>query len=136
MAHHVLVVDDEKPIVRIIQTNLLTEGYTVSCAHDGIEALEQVQASRPDLILLDVMMPRMDGWGVLRALKAKPETADIPVVMLTALTDVEHMDRGARLGNDCYLTKPFDPSELLAIVGRLLAGIDELGYFGDPPAGD
>ena len=130
-SHKILVVDDEKPIVRIIQTNLETEGYEVTCAYDGIEALEKVAECTPDLMVLDVMMPRMDGWNVLKALKEKPETADIPVVMLTALTDIEHMDRGARLGNDVYLTKPFDPSELLAIVSRLLSAVDEQEYFED-----
>jgi len=136
MTARILIVDDLEINLRVLEARLTAEYYDVVTATSGAAALEICRNQSIDLVLLDVMMPRMDGWGVLRELKAKPETADIPVVMLTALTDVEHMDRGARLGNDCYLTKPFDPSELLAIVGRLLASIDELGYFGDPPADD
>lgn len=134
MAHKILVVDDEKPIVKIIKANLETEGYEVVCAYDGIEALEAVAASHPDLVVLDVMMPRMDGWTVLRTLRSKPETADLPVIMLTALTDIEHMDRGAREGSDVYLTKPFDPTELLALVERLLRAMNEQELY-DAPEG-
>jgi len=121
----ILVVDDELPVVQIIKANLEMEGYEVDTAHDGIEALEQVARQRPDLVVLDVMMPRMNGWDVLERLKTDPATMDIPVVMLTALHDVEHLDKGARLGNDCYLTKPFEPEDLLAMVRRLIEASQE-----------
>ena len=121
----VLVTDDEPPVVQIIRANLLLEGYEVIAAYDGVECLEKVKECKPDLIILDVMMPRKDGWAVLGELKNNPETELIPVVMLTALSSVSDMDRGARLGNDTFLTKPFEPIELIAIVKRLIMASDE-----------
>jgi DNA-binding response OmpR family regulator len=127
----ILVTDDEMPVVQIIKTNLELEGYEVLTASNGEEALQQVEAEKPDLIILDVMMPKMDGWEVLSRLKSNPATEDIPVVMLTALSQIEDMDRGARLGNDCYLTKPFEPEELLAVVKRLLVAVEEQELYED-----
>jgi two-component system alkaline phosphatase synthesis response regulator PhoP/two-component system response regulator VicR len=121
----ILVTDDEPPVVQIIRTNLLIEGYEVLTAYDGVECLQKVASEKPDLVILDVMMPRKDGWAVLEELKNSPETENLPVVMLTALGGVSDMDRGARLGNDCYLTKPFEPIELIAIVRRLLEAGEE-----------
>lgn len=121
----ILVTDDEPPVVQIIRTNLLIEGYEVVTAYDGVECLQKVASENPDLLILDVMMPRKDGWAVLEELKTNPQTEHLPVVMLTALGGVSDMDRGARLGNDCYLTKPFEPIELIAIVRRLLEAEEE-----------
>lgn len=126
--YRVLVTDDEPPVVQIIRANLMLEGYEVVTAYDGVECLEKVKETRPDLIILDVMMPRKDGWSVLEDLKRNPDTENIPVVMLTALGGVSDMDRGARLGNDSYLTKPFEPIELIAIVRRLIAATEEEAY--------
>lgn len=126
MKKKILVTDDEVPVVQIIRTNLELEGYEVVTAHDGEEALRKVAEESPNLIILDVMMPKMDGWEVLSNLKGSPRTQDIPVIMLTALSQMEDMDRGARLGNDCYLTKPFEPLELIAMVKRLLQAAEEL----------
>ncbi len=123
--HRILVTDDEPPVVQIIRANLVLEGFEVVTAYDGVECMEKVQQEKPDLIVLDVMMPRKDGWTVLDELKRNPETEHIPVVMLTALGGISDMDRGARLGNDSYLTKPFEPIELIAIVKRLIAVSDE-----------
>ena len=125
MKRKILVTDDEMPVVRIIKTNLELEGFQVVTAFNGEEALSQVQTEKPDLVILDVMMRKMDGWEVLARLKGDPATEDLPVVMLTALSQIEDMDRGARLGNDCYLTKPFDPTELISMVRRLLVAVEE-----------
>ncbi len=84
MAKKILVVDDERHIVRLVEVNLTRAGYDVVTAYDGVEALEAVKNETPDMIVLDVMMPRMDGFEVLRRLQADPETQNIPVIMLTA----------------------------------------------------
>ncbi len=121
----ILVADDEPPVVQIIRANLELEGYQVVTAYDGVQALEKAKAEHPDLLILDIMMPRMDGFDVLDALKKDAATEDIPVIMLTALNEIEHMDQAARKGSYCYLTKPFEPLELLMIVRRLLKALEE-----------
>jgi DNA-binding response OmpR family regulator len=121
----ILVADDEPPVVQIIRANLELDGYEVITAFDGLQALEKARAEKPDLLILDVMMPRMDGFEVLSRLKQDAETENIPILMLTALNEIDHMDYAARLGNDCYLTKPFEPMELLMIVRRLLSAAEE-----------
>jgi DNA-binding response OmpR family regulator len=124
MAKHVLAVDDELHIRRLIQINLEREGYRVTTAGDGQEALRQIQDERPDLVLLDVMMPHVDGFSLLRRLKEDPETADIPVMMLTVRAEDESMFEAWRSGVACYIPKPFHPSELVAFVKRHLAETD------------
>lgn len=131
MKKKILVTDDEVPVVQIIKTNLQLEGFDVVSAYDGEEALRKVASEKPDLVVLDVMMPKMDGWEVLTHLKGDPATEDLPVIMLTALSQMEDLDRGARLGNDCYLTKPFEPLELMAMVRRLLQAVDEQELYGE-----
>src|SRR5438128_1853675 len=84
MAHTILVVDDDPKVVRVVEINLAQEGYQIRTAADGEEALAAVARERPDLVLLDVMMPRMDGFEALKRLKADPATAEIPIIMLTA----------------------------------------------------
>ena len=121
MPKKILVVDDERNIVRLIEVNLTQYGYEVVTAFDGVEALEKVERGKPDLIVLDVMMPRMDGFEVLRTLKANPATAEIPVVMLTAKAQDADVVRGWRSGVDMYLTKPFNPLDLLTHVKRILS---------------
>ncbi|HIE53018.1 MAG TPA: response regulator [Armatimonadetes bacterium] len=117
----ILVVDDEEHVVAAIKTNLEVEGYRVLPAYSGQEALELVGREKPDLIVLDVMMPEMDGWEVLDRLKAQEQTAEIPVVMLTALSQDEDIIRGWEGGAHAYLTKPFDPAKLVRIIGEQLA---------------
>jgi DNA-binding response OmpR family regulator len=124
----ILVADDEPPVVQIIRANLELEGYKVVTAYDGVQALEKAKADKPDLLILDIMMPRMDGIDVLKSLRNDDATENIPVVMLTALNDIEHMDITAREGSYCYLTKPFEPMELLMIVRRLLETLEEEGF--------
>ena len=128
----ILVVDDEKHIVRLVQLNLERAGYEVITAYDGLEALEKVQSEHPDMIVLDVMMPRLDGFETLRRLRANPETAEIPVIMLTAKSQEQDIFTGWQSGADCYLTKPFNPMELLTFVKRIFESMyedDNGGYI-------
>lgn len=122
----ILAVDDERHIVRLIQVNLERAGYEVSTAYDGLEALRAIEENRPDLIVLDVMMPQLDGFETLKRLKANPNTADIPVIMLTAKSQDADVFRGWQSGVDCYLTKPFNPMELLAFVKRIFDSLEEM----------
>jgi len=126
MDKHVLVVDDEAHIRRIVEINLKRLGCRVTLAADGVEALERVAADRPDLVVLDVMMPRMDGFETLRRLKGDPETSAIPVMMLTARSQDQDLFEGQRAGAVLYLTKPFSPQALLEGVQQALSG-EEMG---------
>ena len=124
MPRKILTVDDEKHIVRLIQVNLERQGYEVVTASDGREALEKVDAERPDLVILDVMMPYMDGFEVLQYMKRNPSTRDIPVIMLTAKAQDADVFKGWQSGVDCYLTKPFNPMELISFVQRIFKSMD------------
>src|SRR5438477_2083354 len=119
MAKKILAVDDERHIVRLVQVNLERQGYEVVTAFDGKEALEKVASEQPDLVVLDVMMPYMDGFEVLQNLRKNPNTRDLPVIMLTAKAQDADVFRGWQSGVDCYLTKPFNPMELLTFVKRI-----------------
>jgi putative two-component system response regulator len=114
MPDQILVVDDDPAIVDLLRRMLTREGYDVISAADGLEALQQVAAHNPDLVLLDVTMPRMDGFAVCRRLKDNEQTALIPVTMLTGLDDQDHRRRGIEAGADDFLTKPVDPITLRA----------------------
>jgi two-component system, OmpR family, alkaline phosphatase synthesis response regulator PhoP len=120
MAHSILVVDDDPKIVRVVEINLTQAGYQVRTAADGEEALAAATQERPDLVLLDVMMPRLDGFDTLKRLKADPALTDIPVVMLTARAQDEDVFEGYGTGAQWYLTKPFEPEELRQVVRHLL----------------
>lgn len=124
MAKKILAVDDEKHIVRLVQVNLERAGYQVVTANDGKEALEKVREENPDLMVLDVMMPYMDGFEVLQNLRRNPSTRDIPVIMLTAKAQDADVFKGWQSGVDCYLTKPFNPMELLSFVKRIFDSLD------------
>jgi len=110
----VLIVDDEADNIRILEVLLLRRGYAVIKARNGAEALQQVYSEQPDIILLDVMMPIMDGFEVCKILKDNPETRLIPVVIMTALGQVEDRVKGIEAGADDFLTKPVHRDELLA----------------------
>jgi two-component system alkaline phosphatase synthesis response regulator PhoP/two-component system response regulator VicR len=125
MPKKILVVDDEKPIVRLVQVNLEHAGYEVVTAYDGKEALEKVEQEKPDLIILDVMMPQMDGFEVMQRLQANPKTRDIPVIMLTAKAQDADVFRGWQSGVTLYLTKPFSPFELISFVRRIFRSMEE-----------
>lgn len=113
---HILVVDDHLPNIDVLRSFLEREGYRVTPAASGPEALALVQQDQPDLILLDVLMPGMDGFAVCRALKSAEQTRTIPVIMVTALQDPEHVVRGLEAGADDFVSKPFIAAELLARV--------------------
>jgi putative two-component system response regulator len=119
-ASEVLVVDDHRPNLELVEAILVEAGYRVRLAHDGQQALDAVQAASPDCIVLDVMMPRLDGFEVCRRLKADRATRAIPVVLLTALSDVEDKVTGLEMGADDFLTKPVDAQALLARVRSLI----------------
>lgn len=128
MPRKILAVDDEKHIVRLVQVNLERAGYEVVTANDGKEALQKVQDENPDLVVLDVMMPYMDGFEVLQNLRRNPATREIPVIMLTAKAQDADVFKGWQSGVDCYLTKPFNPMELLSFVKRIF---DSMGGGAD-----
>lgn len=121
MAKRVLVVEDERALARLIQVNLDREGFDTQLAADGKAALAAVAEARPDLIVLDVVMPGIDGFEVLRRLRSDPDTSEIPVVMLTAKADDDSILRGWTEGVHCYMTKPFDPVDLVTYVRRTLS---------------
>ena len=115
----VLVVDDSPAIRTLLTVNLELEGYDVRAAADGEEGLEVVAQWHPHVVTLDVVMPRLDGFETLERLRADPATAELPVVMVTARAQAADRERGDALGVDAYLSKPFEPAELVAVVGRL-----------------
>lgn len=119
MALKILVCDDERHIVRLIQVNLERNGYQVVTAFDGKEGLEKVKSEKPDLCVLDVMMPYMDGFEVLKNIRRDPETENLPVIMLTAKAQDKDVFEGYHYGADMYLTKPFNPMELVSFVKRI-----------------
>jgi CheY-like chemotaxis protein len=114
-----LVVDDSAVIRELIAVNLQLEGLEVATAGDGESAIELARSTRPDVITLDVMMPRMTGFEVVERLRADPETAGIPLVMVTGRAQAVDVARGEEVGADAYLTKPFEPAELIEVVTRL-----------------
>ncbi len=116
----VLVVDDNAQNVELMQAYLETLNCIVHTAFDGLEALEKVPKVKPDLILLDIMMPRMSGFEVCRRLKADPKTREIPILMVTALNELGDIERGVESGTDDFLTKPINKLELLTRVKSLL----------------
>ncbi len=126
----ILVVDDERHIVRLVQVNLERAGYEVLTAFDGVEALEKVKNEMPDMVVLDVMMPRMDGFEVLKNLQSDPRFQNIPAIMLTAKAQDADIFKGWASGVSSYLTKPFNPRELLVFVERIFQSMDE------PPTDD
>ena len=123
----VLVVDDDEVIRQLIAVNLTLEGFEVFTAVDGQDCLDRVRDVKPDVITLDVMMPRLDGWVTATQLRRNPETAGIRVVLITARAQEDDRDRGRQVGADAYLTKPFDPAEMIRVV-RELAGAPSTAF--------
>ena len=117
----VLVVDDDEVIRQLIAVNLQLEGFEVMTAVDGQDCLDNVLELKPDVITLDIMMPRLDGWVTAVKLRDDPATRDIRVVLITARAQEHDIRRGHEIGVDAYVTKPFDPAELIRTV-RELAG--------------
>jgi two-component system phosphate regulon response regulator PhoB len=119
MAKTVLVIDDEAELVRLLDYNLTKTGYLAISAKDGASGLAMARKHRPDLVILDVMMPGMDGWEVCKALRKEPATAAVPILMLTAKAEEADRVLGLELGADDYVPKPFGVRELLARVKAL-----------------
>jgi two-component system, OmpR family, alkaline phosphatase synthesis response regulator PhoP len=117
----ILAVDDSPTILEMIKAILESGGYEVITASDGAEALETARSEKPDLILLDVMLPKLDGYRVCRLLKFDQNYKDIPIIMLTAKTEEQAMATGIRTGANQYMTKPVEPDKLLAAVAEELA---------------
>jgi two-component system phosphate regulon response regulator PhoB len=117
---HILVVDDEEDILELIRYNLSREGYTVTCTETGEEAIEKALALQPHMVILDLMLPEIDGFEVCKQLKNNPQTAHIPIVMLTAKGEEADVVAGLELGAEDYITKPFSPRVLIARIRTVL----------------
>jgi CheY-like chemotaxis protein len=117
----ILVVDDEESIRTVLEFTLAQAGYEADTAANGDECLEKVYAFEPDLILLDIMMPQVDGWEVMRLLRANPETEKIPIVLLTAKGEIRDKLAALQQGATDYVTKPFAKADLLQRLGEILA---------------
>lgn len=117
----VLVVDDDPVILRLLQVNFEMEGHRVITATDGAEGLARVHDGRPDVVVCDIMMPNVDGLQLLEQLRADAATAGLPVVLLSAKAQSYEIERGLEAGADDYITKPFDPLELVERVAAVVA---------------
>ncbi len=131
MKEKILIVDDEKDIVRMLDYNLKKEGLRTVLAYDGEDALELATKERPDLIVLDLMLPRIDGFEVCKELKKNNSTMNIPIIMLTAKTQETDKVLGLELGADDYMTKPFSPRELIARIKAVLRRAKDAGKDSD-----
>jgi CheY-like chemotaxis protein len=120
---NILVVDDDASIRQLLVAMLVVEGYAVHAVADGVAALESVESARPDCIVLDVMMPGIDGHDVLAQVRSRPVYADIPVVMLSAAAEDRHAWRAWSEGVDYFLAKPFAPEQLLRYLDYLFAAV-------------
>ena len=122
MAHRVLIVDDEPHMLRLTELSLKKGGFEILIGRNGREALEIAARERPDLIVMDVVMPELDGLTALRQLKENPDTATIPVIMLTMRGQALARQEAEKSGAAIYITKPYSPSQLLAEAKRILIG--------------
>jgi DNA-binding response OmpR family regulator len=116
----ILIVEDEESLLKLESILLTSKGYRVTGVMDGMSALDEVRRNRPDLVILDIMLPKMDGFEVCRQLKGDPCTALIPVVMLTAKKNSQDMVTGQQAGCDAYITKPFKSSKVLETIQHFL----------------
>ncbi|ACM20516.1 response receiver CheY associated with MCPs of class 40H [Geotalea daltonii FRC-32] len=118
----ILIVEDEESLLKLESILLSSKGYSVVGVMDGKAALEEVKANRPDLVVLDVMLPEMDGFEVCRHIKENPETSSIPVVMLTAKKSNNDVERGKQAGAEAYITKPFKSAKVIEVIEGLISG--------------
>ena len=125
MNKKILVVEDDPSASRLVEYALEQEGYQVITASDGLEGLTKAQNEHPDLIVLDVMLPGLDGYDICQQLRQKSETAELPILMLSAKARQEDKATGLKIGADDYLTKPADPSVIVAKIRALLAGTNK-----------
>lgn len=141
MSKRLLVIDDDPGLLRAVAETLRAEGYEVTTARRGAEALVRVAESLPDLIVSDIRMPGMDGYELVRNLRASARAKLIPIVFLTAKDETADRIAGFRTGVDAYLTKPFEPDELVAVVANILKRVESMHaeiarLFGKTDAGD
>src|SRR4030065_1416128 len=120
MPEKILIVDDDLDTLRLVGLMLQHQGYRINAANSGIQAIAMAQTDKPNLILLDIMMPDMDGYEVARRLRANPQTVDIPILMFTAKSQLDDKVAGFEVGADDYLTKPTNPAELQSHIRQLL----------------
>lgn len=120
MAKKILVVDDEENIVTMVEARLMGNGYDVITASDGQEGLAKARSEKPDLIILDIMLPKIDGYKVCRMLKFDEQYKHIPVILFSARTQDSDLETGKQQGADAYITKPFQPEALLSKIKELL----------------
>jgi len=125
MKEKILIIEDEKDIVKMLDYNLKKEGFRTLSVHDGEDALDLASKEHPDLVILDLMLPGMDGLEVCKAFKKESKTASIPIIMLTAKSQESDKVIGLELGADDYVTKPFSPRELIARIKAVLRRIKE-----------
>ena len=118
--NRILVVEDEESLLKLESILFTSKGYAVTGVRDGKSALDAIAADRPDLVVLDVMLPGLDGFEVCRAIKENPVTSSIPVVMLTAKKSSNDLERGRLAGADAYLTKPFKSVKVLEVIEGLI----------------
>jgi len=123
MSKKILVVDDETAITKMVEIRLRAAGYDVVLAHDGQEGLEKAKTENPDLMILDLMLPKMDGFKVCGLLKADARYKKIPIIIYTARVQESDQHLGKEVGADAYLTKPFDPQVLLGKIKSLLGDL-------------
>jgi two-component system alkaline phosphatase synthesis response regulator PhoP len=121
MTEKILIIDDDATMVNLLSTILEIDGFDTKKALSGREALQELSNELPDLVLLDIMMPEMDGFEVLAQLRGDPATVKLPIIMLTARTDDKDIFEGWRRGADEYVTKPFDPHELVLTIRKVLS---------------
>lgn len=120
--NRVMLVDDNRDLVTVVKVTLENKGYNVESAYSASELFSRLEEQKPDVIVLDVMMPQMDGLEVLKRLKAAQETSAIPVILLTAKFQYEDIMNAYQLGADVYITKPFTSTQLLSEIKRVLSG--------------
>jgi DNA-binding response OmpR family regulator len=113
---HILVVEDHEPMLGAIESVLELSGYIVSTAADGADALQVMGEAKPDLLIVDILMPEMDGYTFYQEVQRRPEWRSTPFIFLTSMAEREDIQKGREMGVDSYITKPFDPEELLAAV--------------------
>src|SRR6266508_3654395 len=114
-AGRILIIEDEQDVAELMRYNLAKEGYGVRLVSNGLDGFQQARESRPDMILLDIMVPELNGWEVCRRLKQDPETRGVPVIMVTGRAEEGDKVLGFEMGADDYVTKPFSPRELVAL---------------------
>jgi CheY-like chemotaxis protein len=121
----VLIVDDEEMTRKLLRLMLEREGFAIAEAEDGLDALEMIAEQRPDLVIMDVMMPNLDGFTTCQQLRGQPETADLPIILLSARVQHEAIRAGLQAGADRYITKPISKADLVAAVTELLEPLRE-----------